>query len=426
MLLGIKALPPAGYLKLAESILSTTSISLQFKSITLLCVLQSTAESLLNEDTLGINTLNEGELKSTLELRATTARLLSGTKGANGDSKELQYLSDSESVKCTFKKESTFMKKISSFGSQRDAAHLAIIKLEDSVARRQMTLAQRVQEYFRANDMQPLLCPISQRPMTEAVYLRCGKTVNHMALEELVAGNIPESHCCCEEIHVDIAHKLHDCPLISDLAIRHLRRVLSPLDAVKYGDIPTLRFMLPEIKDEERTHLLHASISQKNLAITAFLSSLRTGVNAPVDDKTPLIRATCLGSTEMVMALLLNGARPEIRDTDGRSAFTHAAVNNHSSIMEILFKCVSDVGLESVLSGENEVAEDRQEQSATALHDIWLGLRESGDERILYLQRAMELDPENHSYAEEMQVYLDKQESGQADRIYTSSVGKVP
>jgi hypothetical protein len=53
-------------------------------------------------------------------------------------------------------------------------------------------------------------------------------------------------------------------------------------------------------------------------------------------------------------------------------------------------------------------------------------LKEAGDERILYLQRAMELDPENHLYAEEMQVYLDDQESGQAERVYISSIGKLP
>lgn len=423
MVLNVDTLPPTGYLKLAESILGTHSTTLCFKAMTLLCVLQSKADSLLERDTLGVITLDETELASTFDLRATTARLLSKAKSTKGDSQSRQLLF--ESVKRKFNEDSKFLQKISSsVNSQRDATHLAIIKLDDSVAQRQMTLPQRVQEYFRHYDLEPLLCPVSQRPMTEAVYLRCGKTVNQTALEELVAGNIPESHCCCEEIHVDIAHKLHDCPLVSDLAIRHVRRILKPSDVVKYGDLPTLRFMIPEIQDKDKIELLHTSITLKNIAITTFLSSTGMDVNLPIDDKTPLARAASLGSTELVMALLHNGARPDDRDTNGRSALTHAALNNHSAVTRILFKNVSDITLESALSGENEVAEDRRGQCATALHDLWLGSKEFGDEKIVYLQRAMELDPENHFYAEEMQEYLDDQESGEADRVYTSCIGE--
>src|SRR5271167_4331334 len=47
MLLRVETLPPSGYLKLAESILGTTSTFLRFKAMILLCQLQSTAESFL-------------------------------------------------------------------------------------------------------------------------------------------------------------------------------------------------------------------------------------------------------------------------------------------------------------------------------------------------------------------------------------------
>ena len=424
MLLAIETLPRKGYLALVESALGTTSPHLRFKAITLLLVLQTSADSLLRGDTLGIRSLEEHQLTETLRLRETTYHHLSKSKPSSGNSQTYQLLY--ESVMLKFREETQFTQEItSSVTSQRDAAHLAIIRLEDSVTQQRMTLAQKVQNYFRSNELEPLLCPISQRPMTNAIYLRCGKTINQAALEELVTGNIPESHCCCEEIHVDIAHKLHDCPLVSDLAIHHLRRVLNVQDIVRYGDLPTLRFILPAIKDEEKVDLLHSSISLKSLAITTFLSSAGANVNAIRDDKTPLIRAASLGSLELVTALLHYGARPEYQDSNGRNALFHAACNSHQAVMEILFKNLSGITLESVLSGEQPI-DSRREKGATSLHDIWLGSKETGDERILYLQRAMEFDPENHLYAEEMQVYLDDQESSQADRVYTSSIGELP
>lgn len=424
MLLSSEALPRKEYLALVESVLATASPHLRFKAITLLLVSQNSTDSLLRDDTLGIRPLEEAQLASTLSLRNMTSHHLYQSKPSTGNLQTHQLLH--ESVMLRFREETQFTQEItSSVTSQRDVAHLAIIKLEDSVAQQQMTLSQRVQNYFRRNELEPLLCPISQRPMTDAIYLRCGKTINQAALEELVAGNIPESHCCCEEIHVDIAHKLHDCPLVSDLAIHHLHRALDVQDIVRYGDLPTLRFMLPSIKDEEKVDLLHSSISLKNIAITTVLSSAGANVNAIRDDKTPLIRAASLGSHELVTALLHYGARPEYQDSNGRNALFHAACNSHQMVMEILFKNVSGSTLESVLSGE-ELVDSRRQKGATSLHDIWLGLKEGGDERILCLQRAMELDPENHLYAEEMQVYLDDQESGQAERVYISSIGKLP
>ena len=375
MLLALETLPRRGYLALVESVLSTTSPYLRFKAITLLLVLQTSADSLLRGDTLGIISLEEPQLTSTLSLRETTAHHLSKSKPSAGNSQTYRLLY--ESVMFKFRQETQFTQEItSSVTSPRDAAHLAIIKLEDSVAQQQMTLAQKVQNYFRHNELEPLLCPISQRPMTDAIYLRCGKTINQPALEELVAGNIPESHCCCEEIHVDIAHKLHDCPLVSDLAIHHLRRTLDVQDIVRYGDLPTLRFILPAIKDEEKIDLLHSSINLKSLAITTFLSSAGANVNAIRDDKTPLIRAASLGSHELVIALLHYGARPEYQDSNGRNALFHAACNNHQVVVEILFKNVSGNTLESVLSGEEPV-DSRREKGAASLHDIWLGFEGS-------------------------------------------------
>src|SRR5205085_11088631 len=61
---------------------------------------------------------------------------------------------------------------------------------------------------------------------------------------------------------------------------------------------------------------------------------------------------------------------------------------------------------------------------SVSLHGLWLGYQKSGNHNaILYLRRAMELDPENHVYAEEMQVYLDEQEKIRSTQVYTSVVG---
>jgi len=260
--------------------------------------------------------------------------------------------------------------------------------------------------------------------MTDAIYLRCGKTVNQAALEELIAGNIPESHCCCDEIHVDIAHKLHDCPLISDLAIHHLRRALDITDIVKYGDLPTLQYVFPEVKREEKVKLLHLAVASKNLTITTFLLNSGVDVNSRDDGKTPLILAATAGSTELLMALLHFGARPGDRDENGVSPLTYASRKDHQAIVDILFAKTTNVALESVLSSELEIAEKDRENVATALHDLWLGLKEvDSNDSILYLQRAMELDPENHLFAEEMQAYLDDQEILEADRVYVSLTG---
>jgi hypothetical protein len=261
--------------------------------------------------------------------------------------------------------------------------------------------------------------------MTDAIYLRCGKTVNQAALEALIAGNIPESHCCCEEIHIDIAHKLHDCPLVSDLAIRNLRRALDPPDIVRYGDLPTLRVVFPDIKDDEKNKLLHIAMTSKNLPVITFL--LDSGVDANIiddDRKTPLMRAAENGSTDFVLALLHYGARPEDRSDEGFSALMYAVRNGHRAASEIIFKKLASVTIDAAINGETSIDEKNRESCATALHDLWIGFKDSENEdRMLYLQRAMELDPGNHIYAEEIQAYYDDQEDTQSNQTYVSVTG---
>jgi hypothetical protein len=423
LLLGVTTIPPKGFSKLVEAVVSTPSPVLRFKTLTLVCTLQSLADSLLRDDTLGVKSLDESELASILGLRTSTSRHLSGAKLNGVTSQGLRSLH--EPVKRRFKEDTKFIQQISlPIDSEIDTAHLAILRLEDLLTRREMNLAQRVQEYFRINGLDPLLCPISERPMTEAIFLRCGKTINQAALEELIAGNIPELHCCCDEIHIDIAHKLHDCPLISDLAIRHLRRALDISDVVKYGDLPTLRVAFSEVKDEDKVKLLHISIATKNLSIVTFLLDAGVDVNIADNDRTPLMLAAGLGSTDLVVALLHYGASPDHRDSKGVCALTCAASKSHRAVVEIIFKKSAKVTVESALSPETSLAAENRGQCAIALHDLWLGFKESDHrDSILYLQRAMELDPENHLYAEEMQAYLDDQESRESDRVYVSQMG---
>lgn len=416
-------LPGKGFLKLCESIVGTPSAILQFKILSLLCSLQYWVDTALKEDTLGSIPLNEHELDELLALRSSTSSHLSARGVTNGESEAQASLHDS--VKRHFREDITFYQRIVPQSSYEvDTAHIAIIKLDDWATRRKMTLSQRVQEYFRTNGLSPLLCPISERPMTEGIYLRCGKTINQPALEELITGNIPESHCCCDEIHVDIAHKLHDCPLISDLAIQNLRRALGIMDIVKYGDLPTLRYVFPEIKRDERIKLLHLAVASKNLTITTFLLNSGVDVNCRDVGKTPLTLAASSGSTDLLMALLHFGARPADRDDNGVSPLTHAALKDHQAIVDILFVKMTELPLESALSSELEIPEKDRGNTATALHDLWSGVKDAdNDDSILYLQRAMELDPENHLYAEEVQAYLDDQETVQADRTYVTITG---
>lgn len=419
ILSGLKTVPRGGFVKLSESILATTSRPLRFKAMALLCNLQSLADSLLRRDTVGSISLDITQLASVLHVRESTARFFSTVK-PNEEKSQRQLMQDL--VKRRMKEDALFAENISSpTSSDADAAHLTIIKLDDWVTRRKITLSQRVQDYFRKKELDPLLCPISERPMTEAIYLRCGKTVNQAALEELIAGNIPESHCCCEEIHIDIAHKLHDYPLVSDLAIRHLRQALDVPDIVRYGDLSTLRFVFSDVRDEDKLALLHISISTKNLPIATFLLNSGVDQNASYGDTTPLIAAASTGSTEIVMALLHNGARPDYRDSKDNSALMQAASDGYRSIIDILFSKMTGLTLETAMSSTTVMSKQQSAKCATAFHDLWLGLEKSENPTgITYLQRAMELDPENHLYAEEMQVFLDDQERRQP---YVSYVG---
>ena len=424
MLLGVAPQPRDGFLRVSESVLGLPSVALRFKSMTLLCTLEWVTDTLLRRDTLGDIVLDRNQLSSLLGTRATTSRHLSAVKSPMENSRAPVSLY--RLVKTRFRESIRFFERISlSMSSiEADAAHLAIIKLDDLASQRQRTLSQRVIDYFRRNDIEPLLCPISERPMTEAIYLRCGKTVNQAALEELVAGDIPESHCCCDEIHIDIQHKIHDCPLISDLAIRHLQRVLDIPDLIRYGDLPTLRACFANAKEEEKSRLLYIAISAKSPSIVNFLLNFGVNPNASENDMTPLVYAASLGATDIVLSLLHFGADPYRRDLKGMTALTHAALNDHRVVVEALFTKMASIALDSAMNANSQIPDQYRERCAEAIHDLWLGASEAElPEAIQYLGRAMELDPENHLYAEEVLIFSDGGQPPPTKKVYVSCVG---
>jgi Ankyrin repeats (3 copies) len=437
MLPGITQPPHRGFLKLSETILGTDiPPELYFKSMVLLCELQSAVDSLLRLDTFGEAVLEELDLKATLNLRAITSRLLSQVS-LSQVSPRLPVSSPSsrpsagELAKRKIKRAAIFRRQIALSKSSElgaEGAHLALIELDDAMAKRESPLTNRVRSYFEENDLETLLCPISERPMTDAVYLRCGKTVSKAALLELIAGNIPANHCCCEDIHDDIQHILHDSPLTSDLAVRHLSRVLHIDEVVQYGDLKTMQKMYSGVQDEtERAELLHLAITGKNSSAVEFLLEDGIDPNVPRNGKLPLVRAASLGLDDVVTALLDHGADAAARDTKGKSALAHAAHNGHQSVVELLFFSMSNIPFDAAISAEMDLPPDDRRKSAEALHDLWQALKEArAQDAILYLQRAMELDPENHVYAEEMQVYLDDEDDRNGTpRVHTNFVGEI-
>jgi len=410
------SLPPKGYIELAKATLDIGSKVLDFKAKTICCALENSANSLLGKYTMGTLPFTKADIDMAFGLRSAAARLVS-------QNYPLQQQQFESTVRESFRRKVEFGKQISlPCPKYRDAIHLEIIKLEDMLTTRKLSLPEQVLQYFRINNLEPLICPISYRPMTEAVHLRCGKTVNLAALEELIAGNIPESHCCCDEIHVDIEHKLHDSPLVSDLAVRHLARALSAADIVRYGDLPTLRHLFPEIKEEEKVDLLHASL--KNVGPLTFLLNSGVNVNARKDGVTALMTASSLGSVECVVTLLHFGAEPDRRDPLGVSPIMFALREGKRTVAETLLAKIAGIPIDLLLSGDADIPPENVARSATALHDFYLGLKTSDKEdSIRCLQRAMELDPENHLYAEEMQVYLDDQELHESERTYVKIAG---
>lgn len=148
-------------------------------------------------------------------------------------------------------------------------------------------------------------------------------------------------------------------------------------------------------------------------------------VDIPVDGETHLISAAVLGSLELVTKLLDYGALPTYRDRTGMTALAHAVGGGHQPVVELLFFRLTNTPLATAVSHDIEIANENKEPYTDALHELWLGYRKCGSHNaIIYLRRAMELDPENHLYAEEMQIYLDEQEKFRSTQIYTSVFGK--
>jgi hypothetical protein len=191
---------------------------------------------------------------------------------------------------------------------------------------------------------------------------------------------------------------------------------------VRYGDLPTLRYIFPEIKDDDKVDLLHASL--KNVAMLTFLLNNGVKADARKDGVTALMTASSQGSIESVVTLLHFGAEPDSRDPLGVSSIMFALRNEKPAVAETLLSKISGVPIDFLLSGATEIPPESVDRSATALHDFYLGLQKYDKEGSLcYLQRAMELDPENHLYAEEMQVYLDDQEVRESKRTYVRREG---
>lgn len=424
----IASLSRKGYLKLPETVLASPAREVRFKAATLLCSLQASTDSLFTAETAGDVDLNEAELASALGLRAMTARILTNTDLHQNETSATEHLPNTL-IRRKVYDAALFTRAISRSTKtviNIDDAHLAIIELDDWVTRRNSSLSQRVQSYFREHGLQFLLCPISERPMTDAVYVRCGKTVGQAALRELISGNIPASHCCCEEIHDDIEHTLHEEPVIRSLAIEHLGRALPIADVVKYGDLPTLQRLHFQIKDQqEKATLLRLAIIHKNIPLALFLMDSVLDVDIPIDGETHLVSAAALGLVELVAKLLDHGALPTYRDRTGMTALAHAVCSGHQPVLELLFFRLTNTPLTTALSHDMVIPKEIQKSYTEALHELWLGYQKSGNHNaIFYLRRAMELDPENHLYAEEMQVYLDEQEKIRSTQVYTSVVGK--
>jgi hypothetical protein len=434
MLPGITSLSCKGYLKLPEAVLTNDGRApeLHFKAMTIICELQTSTDSLLRADTWGQRTLDESAMTSALGLRALTSRLLSNAKSSSPPTEDPsnqrpQY----ELLRSKVKERTLFKERLSKApypDSNIDEVQIAIIKLDEILTRSTMSLAQKVHRYFQERDLESLICPISERPMTDAIYLRCGKTVRQAALQELVAGSIPASHCCCEEIHDDIEHKLHDSHLIRNLAKRHLGRALGIADIVKYGDLPTVQSIFPNVKtDEEKVDLLNLAILSKNLPMTTFFLEAGANVNASPNSKTPLMCAASSGTLEIVQALLNHKASVWQRDTKGRSALTFAVYRGHQAIIEHLFMRMTNIPFTIAVSSDSQIPKENRQMCAEAFHDLWQGFQKAGiAQGILYLQRAMELDSENHLYAEEMQTYLDDLESRLSDGFYATYSGENP
>jgi hypothetical protein len=210
------------------------------------------------------------------------------------------------------------------------------------------------------------------------------------------------------------------------LAIEHLRRVLEVADVVKYGDLPTLQRQYGQIKDEEeKAGLLRLAIIHKNTHLAMFLLESAIDIDFPVNGETHLHSASSLGSLELVTTLLQHGARPIERDSDGLTALARAVKGDHQPVVEVLFFRMTNIPFSSANSHDVYIARNERESYAEVLHELWEGYQRRGSPNaITYLHRAMELDPENHLYAEEMQEYLDEQEKIRSARVYESFLGR--
>jgi Ankyrin repeats (3 copies) len=427
----MNTIPRKGFLILAKSVISNPWPDLRYKAFVLVFMLQRLTDTFLEADTSGDHILTQTELTTALTSRTQTSGVLHPKLLlSESDHRNTRTAADENIVSQVKRRYTKPLPRLIPFEVAINAedAHLAIVKLDNWVSRTTMTSAEKVRDYFRGPGLKPLLCPISDRPMTDAVYLRCGITARQSAISELLRGEIPLSHCCCNEMHQDMEHQLHDCPIISTIAIYHLSRVLTSGDLIRYGDLPTLQFILPSIEDQaQRIGLLRLAIDVRNTEIATLLVTHDTDLEQFVDGKTALMYTASLGLLDMVKILVTYGAPLSQRDSEGRNGLGHAASEDHDDVVEFLFSKMCSIPLKLALLPDADVPVRCQESCAEALHDLWLTYRDirGRDDAVSYLRRAMELNPESHHYAEEMQEYLDQQKPDPLDRKYLSHVGSL-
>lgn len=414
------ALPRKGFLDLFESVLQRSNNTLKMKGLTSILQLQYVADMFLIADTSGQLWFSEEEIDSVLGLRSRTFHLVMKTSTSVPRDTSSDPACSIENTKAIVWKLLKFSQRpwgYHEFSGRGDDIQLTLVRINNWISRRNQQISELVLEYFRDRNLQLLLCPISNRPMTDAVYLRCGKTVGRSAFLGLLSGEFPAAHCCCDGLYDDLQHDLHPSPVISQLSITHLSLFLEPKDIVKYGDLPTIEFVFPTINsDHTKLELLQTAIVSENDPIAKFLASRIPDLNRFVDGRTALICAASIGSEFIVSMLLEQGASTELRDNAGRNALNHAAANYHSGLMRILFQSSTSVSLQEAMDAKQDVPSGSQLRCSMALHDIWQGLQLTDDRNsVRYLQRAMELDPENHLFAEEMQECLDLKDSPQQE-----------
>ena len=417
-----ESLPGRGFVELSKSTLDSISPVLHAKSFSLVLHIQHSIDTILAGDTMGSCSINKSQLVYALDIRGTTSQLLASSMSS------FEQPNHPFTVKALRSEVFELMRlkeRVNIGELNEEVVHDIIVRLNNWVSNKLKPLDDKVGLYFRNQHLKPLICPISGRPMTDAVYLRCGKTVTRPALQGLLSGEFPTAHCCCDELYDDIEHVLHTSPIVSELAVEHLSRALRPTEIVRYGDPPTLKYVIHKLDDQGKLDLLQTAIITDNDAAVSLLLEYDLDIEGLVEGKTPLMWAAQVGSVASISKLISRGANVHREDQSKKSVLFYAANRGTSESLDLLFELTTGISLHAVMDPKDKIPIEYQTTCARGLHLLWQGLRASKRaDPMQYLQRAMELDPENHLYAEEMQEYLDEQEDYLKKRMYVRSLGE--